>query len=146
MCRVWVRIIHLTMAPTRHISEFFFKWTKPQVLSLQIYTHSRFTPDLRLFKRNAARDEGISANSPTQHRITANIWQAMTSSNALFFVESQNQVSLVLFFKSWVEWRVRMKGWNDGFGWRVGTQGLNKGTGRRAGMKRWDEVSARPNM
>ena len=53
---MWVRIIHLTMAPTRHISELKYvptvHGTIPSVL----------TPDLRLFiKPNKERDEGISA-------------------------------------------------------------------------------------
>ena len=64
MCRVWVRIIRLTMAPTRHTSEFFGSGQNPRCL---------FTPDLRLFKPNTAQDEGISTNSQTQHRKTANI-------------------------------------------------------------------------
>ena len=40
MCRVWMNIIHLTMAPTRHISDFFFEMDKTTgAYSLQIYHH-----------------------------------------------------------------------------------------------------------
>ena len=44
--------------PTGHTSEFFWKFPNRRYL---------FTPDLRLFKPNTARDKGISANSQTQH-------------------------------------------------------------------------------
>ena len=43
---------------TRHISEFWGNLQNRRCL---------FTPDLLLFKSNTARDEGIHANSQTQH-------------------------------------------------------------------------------
>ena len=48
---------------TRHIFDFFGNLQNRRYL---------FTPDLRLFKSNTARDEGIPANSQTQHRRTIN--------------------------------------------------------------------------
>ena len=47
---------HLNHRFTRHISEFYGNWQNRRCL---------FTPDLRLFKSNTARDEDISANSQT---------------------------------------------------------------------------------
>ena len=76
---------------TLHIFEFFENWRNRRCL---------FAPDLLLFTWNTARDEGISANSQTQHWRTANTWLAVTSSHArIFFVWSQIRVNLVLFFK-----------------------------------------------
>ena len=101
MRRVWVRIIHLTMAPTHHIPELKYAPTHGTFLSFFFNGQNRrclFTPDLRLFKTNTARDEGISANSQTQHRSTANISQAVTSSNALFLrrIAKSSQPSIIL--------------------------------------------------
>ena len=69
MCPVWVRIIHLTMAPTRHISELKYVPTLdtfPSFLEMH-KTAGDYSLQLRLFKKNTARDEGISGNSQTQH-------------------------------------------------------------------------------
>ena len=78
---------------SRHISEFFWKLTKAQV--------PIFTPDLRLFKSNTARDEGISTNSQTQHwRPPFSDWQ-WRHRKLFFFVGLKNLVNLVLFFKPW---------------------------------------------
>ena len=77
---------------TSHISEFFGIWQNRRCL---------FTSDLRLFKSNTAWDEGISANSQTQHGRTINIWLAVASSQAFFFLGMKNRVNLVLFFKPW---------------------------------------------
>ena len=74
---------------TRHISQFFGNWQNSRCL---------FTPDLRLFKSNTARDEGISANSQTQHWRTAIFWLAVTSSQALFprRIEESSQPGIIL--------------------------------------------------
>ena len=101
MCHVWVRIIHLTMAPTRQISEL--KYT-PTHGTYRIFFNGQackfvhFTPDLRLFKANTKRDEGISATSQTQHRRTANIRPAVTSSNTIFLhrIAESSQPSIIL--------------------------------------------------
>ena len=61
--------------PTRHISEFVCNGQNRRFL---------FTTNLRLFKPNTERDDGIYANSQTQNCRTANIWLAVTSSNAVF--------------------------------------------------------------
>ena len=101
MCRVWVCILTLKYAVcgamvewikrphTRHTSEFFGNLQNRRFL---------FTPDLRLFKQNAAWDEGISANSRAQHRTTANIWLAVTPLNALFLrrIAESSQPSIIL--------------------------------------------------
>ena len=60
---------------TRHIFEIFGNGQNRRRL---------FVPDLRLFKPNAEQDEGISSNSQTQHRRTANMSLAVTLSNSIF--------------------------------------------------------------
>ena len=59
----------------------------------------QFTQNLLLFKSNTARDEGISANSPTQHWRTAIFWLPVTSSHALFLRRIEQSSQPVLFFK-----------------------------------------------
>ena len=87
----WVKI----RTHTRHISEFFWNGKHRRWL---------FTPDLRLFKPNAARHEGISTNSPTQHWKTTNIWLVVTSSQDLFLRRiAESSQPIVLFFKPWVQ-------------------------------------------
>ena len=65
ICSVWFHGLMNNTHPTRHTSEFFGNLQNRRF---------EFTPDLRLFKLNTARDEGISANSQTQHRRTANTY------------------------------------------------------------------------
>ena len=96
----WVRVIHhstthciselkYACTHTRHISDFFWNWQNRRCV---------LTPDLRLFKSNTARDEGISANRQTQHWRTINIWLAVTSSHALFLrrIKESSQSSIIL--------------------------------------------------
>ena len=64
MCCVGAMVKLIIRTHTRHISEFFGNGRNRRCL---------FTPDLRLFKPNTEQDEGISANSQTQHRRTTNI-------------------------------------------------------------------------
>ena len=63
ICSVWCHGLMNNTHPTRHTSEIFEnlrnRW-------------SLFSPDIQLFKSNTERDEGISANSQTQHRRSAN--------------------------------------------------------------------------
>ena len=68
-------ISELKYAPAHGIFRFFWKLANRRCL---------FTSDLRLFKPNTARDEGISANSQTQHWRTTNIWLAVASLRTLF--------------------------------------------------------------
>ena len=66
---MWVRIIYLTMASTLHISDLKYAPTHSTCSNFGNEQNRRrlFTRDLLLFKPNAARDEGISANSQTLH-------------------------------------------------------------------------------
>ena len=73
---------------TRNISDFFVTGLNRRCL---------FTPDLLLFKPNTARNEGISANSQTQHWRTTNIWLQWRHRMLFFFVGSPNRVNLLLF-------------------------------------------------
>ena len=98
MWRVWVRIIHLTMAPTRHISEFFFKWRNP---------HCLLTPDQQLFKRETKAFQ-IQRETKAFLLIVRHNTEGPPISDwqwrhwmPFFFVGSQNRVNLVLFFKPW---------------------------------------------
>ena len=58
----------------------------PTVGAYYSFDHGTHTAHIRVFLSvpDTARDEGISANGQTQHQRTANIWLAVTSSNALF--------------------------------------------------------------
>ena len=103
MCRVSVRIIHLTMGPTRHISELKYKpkhGTFPSFLeidktagaySLHIYAYlsviQRETKAFLLIVRHNTEGPLISD------------WQ-WHNRRLFFFFESQNRVNL-LFFKPW---------------------------------------------
>ena len=74
MCRVWERIINLTIALTRYISELKYAPTDgsfPCFFGNGQNRRCLFPPDLRLFQPNTAQDEGISANIRTQHRRSA---------------------------------------------------------------------------
>ena len=66
---------------TRHTSELFGNLQNRM---------RQFTIDLRLFKTNTARDEGISANSQTQH------WRTTIT---LTGSDVNARVNLVLFYK-----------------------------------------------
>ena len=76
-CAVWVPWLNFSQmrTHTRHISEFFGNGKNRRFL---------FTPNLRLFKPNPARDKVIYTNSQTQHWRTTNIWLAVTSSQVSF--------------------------------------------------------------
>ena len=102
----WVRIIHLTMTPTRHISELKYARTHgtfPNILetdktagdhSLQIYDYlsqiQRETKSFLLIVRHNTEWPPIS-DWQWRHR------------RLFFFVGSQNRVNLVLFFKPCTE-------------------------------------------
>ena len=102
MCRVWVRIIHLTMPPTRHISASNYARTHGTFThyfetditagnySLQIYDYlsqiQRETKAFLLISRHNTKGPPIS-DWQWRHR------------RLFFFVGSQNRVNLALFFK-----------------------------------------------
>ena len=101
MYRVWVRIIHLTMAPTWHISELKYAPTHgtfPSFLEMDKTAGAYALQIYDQLKPNTAQDEGISTNSRTQHWRIANIWLAVTSSNALFLrrIAESSQPSIII--------------------------------------------------
>ena len=104
MCRMWVRIIHLTMSPTRHISEWkyapthgtflsFFEMDKTAyAYSLQIYDY------LSQIQRNTKAFLLIVRHNTEETPISDWQWRYRM---LFFFVGSQNRVNLVLFFNPW---------------------------------------------
>ena len=99
ICSVWCHGLMNNTHPTRHTSQFFGNWQNRSCL---------FSPDLRLFKSNTARDECISAN---KHNTKGQPFSDCQWRRRMlfFFVELKNRVNLVLFFKPWfMSWE-----WSD---------------------------------
>ena len=104
MCRVRVRIIHLTMAPTRHISELKYALTNGTFPILFANGQNRrclFTRNLRLFKPNIAEAKTfllIVSHNTEGPPISDWQWRHRM---LFFFVGEKNRVNLLLFFKPW---------------------------------------------
>ena len=88
MCRVGAMVKWIIRTHTLHISDFLWNWLNRRWL---------FTPDLRSFKPNTARDEGqIVRHNNDGPPISDWQWRHCM---LFFFVRSQNRVNLVLYFK-----------------------------------------------
>ena len=73
---MWVRIINLSMTPTWYISELKYvptQGTFPSFLEIDKTAGAYSLKINDYLSKNTAQDEGISANSETQHRRNANI-------------------------------------------------------------------------
>ena len=89
MCRAGVLVTWIIRTHTRHISGFFGNGRNRRCL---------FTPDVRLFKPNTTRDEGISANSQTQHWTTH---QCLTGGDIIscsFYSPDRRIESITLYY------------------------------------------------